>query len=92
MDSKKAPIRYFIELAPLYDGGVVPSLSLDNGQTKKERLVIHGAESDCQNVTILRYPIPIGADEQLIEAEMEAEVSATFSGSDFGTVRISTDE
>jgi hypothetical protein len=89
MDSKKAPIRYFIELAPLYDGGVIPSLSLDNGQTKKERLVIHGAESDCQHVKIMRYPI--GANEQLIEEEMEAEVSKTFSGSDFATIGISTD-
>jgi hypothetical protein len=90
MDSEKAPIRYFIKLAPMYDGGVVPSLSLDNGQIKKERLVIHGAESDWQNVTILRYPI--GANEQLIEEEMKAEMSATFFGSDFGTIQISTDQ
>jgi hypothetical protein len=89
MDSKKAPISYFIKLAPICDFVPIPSLSLDNGQTKKERLVIHGAKSDWQNVKIMRYPI--GANEQLIEEEMEAELSKTFFGSDYSNIEISTD-
>jgi hypothetical protein len=92
MDSKKAPIRYFIELVPMYrhDCAPVTSLSLENGQIKKEKLVIKASESDGQNVAIMRYPIE--ANEQLIEEEMEAELEPIFFGSDFGTVGISIDE
>jgi hypothetical protein len=52
-------------------------------------LVIQGAESDCQNVQIMRYPI--GTNEQLSEEEMKAEVEATVFGSDYGNIGICTD-